>query len=76
MSEDNYNDLVASVKRIENALVGDKTLGHRGLVYQVTEHDRRISALERVLLWLGGAAGAISLVWVVGVQVLKVVGGE
>jgi len=76
MSDNNYNDLVASVKRIENALVGDKNLGHRGLVHQVTDHDRRISALERGVLWLGGAAGALSLVWVVGVQVFKVVGGN
>jgi len=74
MSEDNYNDLVASVKRIENALVGDKTLGHQGLVYQVSDHDRRIGALERGALWLAGAAGAISLLWVVGTQLLSITG--
>jgi len=54
-------ELKASVQRIERGMFGDEQLGHPGLVGTQKEHGSRIGRLERMGIYVTGAAGAIGL---------------
>ncbi len=61
-------DLKEQLDRIERALVGDDEYGQFGIVKTINEHDKRISALERVGLYLAGGGAVIGLIWTVWSQ--------
>ena len=45
---------------IRSALVGNKAMGHKGLVDQVQEHGKSIAEHDRKLVFATGAAVAVS----------------
>jgi len=76
MSENEHIELVENVKQIRRALVGDKALGHRGLVDEVYSHSQRIGRLERGALWLMGGAGALSVAYRLFLEWVHLTGGR
>ena len=54
MTPENFEKLTNSVDRIERAIVGDKVMGHRGLVDRVEHIERKVMAHEKQLWkWIG-----------------------
>lgn len=68
MNEENFEQLKKQMDRIERCLIGDENMGQQGLVATTRQHDRRISALERAGLYVGGAAAMVGLLWTVWTQ--------
>ena len=55
MTSESFDKLTESVERIERAIVGDKVMGHRGLVDRVEHIERKLMAHEKQLWkWIGG----------------------
>ena len=55
MTPENFEKLTDSVDRIERAIVGDKSMGHRGLADRVEWIERKLINHERqILKWIGG----------------------
>lgn len=60
MNTDEIRTVKEQLDRIETCLVGDPKMGHRGLVASRDNHEKRITALERVVLYGMGAGLAVS----------------
>ncbi len=58
-------DLKAQLDRIETCLIGDAKMGHRGLVWSRDDHERRLRAIERIVIYAGGGAFAIGGVFAI-----------
>lgn len=66
MNEDRLKEIQISIKRIEGALVGDETLGHKGIVKRLTEAELKQEATDgevrkidrKLAVWSGAATGA------------------
>ncbi len=43
---DELTEIKATLKRIENAIIGDPAMGHVGLVNRMTEHETRLVKIE------------------------------
>lgn len=63
MNDAQIEELRSDVREIKLAILGQKHLGHVGLVERVAEHDRRLSYLERIALWGAGALAVVSIVF-------------
>ncbi len=61
MTPDEIQSIRDQLNRIETCLTGDSKMGHRGLVWSRDDHERRLSALERVGIYAGGGAAALAL---------------
>lgn len=68
MNEEALEQLNKKMDRIERCLVGDENMGQQGLVAQTRHHERRISALERGAVYMGGAIAMVGLLWTVWTQ--------
>ena len=61
MTPENFEKLTDSVDRIERAIVGDKSMGHRGLADRVEWIERKLAGHERQIWKWIGAIGAIGV---------------
>lgn len=60
-----------SLRRIEQGLFGDESLGQFGLVSRMNNHAQRIKRMENWLLGLTAAGSTIGLVYKLAVDWLK-----
>jgi hypothetical protein len=63
VSTDEFNELREDVREIKTAILGQKNIGHIGLVARVENHDRRITKLERLALYAAGALFVLGIIW-------------
>lgn len=63
MSEAEFNELREDVRAIRLAIIGQKDIGHVGIVKRVEDHDRRITYLERIVLYAAGALLILGIIW-------------
>lgn len=63
-------EIRAAVDRIEACLTDDATMGRIGLVSRVGNHNQRIKRLERIVLYVAGAAGGVIVIYHVVVDLL------
>jgi len=61
MTPENFEKLTDSVDRIERAIVGDKSMGHRGLADRVEWIERKLATHEKQLWKWIGALGAVGI---------------
>ena len=68
MSDDQFQELQDSVRRIESGLFGDEKLGHVGIVGTQQDHGKRLGRLERGVVYVSGAAFMVGVIWTVWTQ--------
>jgi hypothetical protein len=80
---DELTEIKATLRRIENAIIGDAAMGHVGLVNRVSEHDVRLTKIEAersaeasqrkgaiaVIVAVSSVAGSVGalVTWAIGV---------
>lgn len=62
MNDKEFSDLKSMVERIYTAIVGDKDAGITGLAHKVDRHERQISALNKIVWMLAGAAMLVGII--------------
>lgn len=70
MTPDEMTEMRDSVRRIEAGLFGDEKLDQVGLIGRVKSHGKRIARVERVMVYLTGAAMAVIAVYHIVVDLL------
>lgn len=63
MTEGELTEIRDAVKRIEAGMFGDDQLDQPGLISRVKNHNVRIKRLERVSIYVSGAAGAVIVIY-------------
>jgi histidinol dehydrogenase len=61
-------EIKEQLNRIERCLTGDPAMGQTGLVAQVADQGRRITALERVGIYVAGGGGVLGVLWAIWTQ--------
>lgn len=46
LTKEDWEKQQTSIKRIENALLGDKEMGTTGIVYKVNQHEKKLKEVE------------------------------
>lgn len=70
MTPEEITEMRDSMRRIEAGLFGDEKLDQMGLIGRVRSHSKRLARLERVLLYVSGAAFAVVAIYHIFADVL------
>jgi len=62
MTDQDFKNLAKDVTEIKDALLGTNYNKGQGIVYQVCNHEKRISRLEKTWIWITGAATATGII--------------
>lgn len=68
MNQDETRNLQDQLDRIERCLTGDSNYGQPGLVERVNDHQKRISILERIGVYVAGGGAVIGGLWAIWTQ--------
>lgn len=68
MSDEQNRTIKEQLDRIERCLTGDAAMGQNGLVPQVSDHDKRISRIERAGIYIAGVVATVGLIYRVAID--------
>jgi len=63
MSDEERRTFKEQLDRIERCLIGDEAMGQNGLVPQVSDHDKRISRIERAGIYIAGVIATVGVIY-------------